>query len=82
MVDPISSVDSNCHHHHRCYITGVSATSSGENDATTSPLELSCSVCGLSILRSTFARIKGNSPAAAAYPARMFLLRIAISLAS
>jgi hypothetical protein len=81
MVDPISSVNSNCHHHHRCYITGVSGTSSGENDATTSPLELPYFVCGLSILRSTLAMIKEDSPAAA-YPARMFLLVIALSLAS
>jgi hypothetical protein len=57
MVNPISIINSTCYYH-RCYVTNVSGISSEEDDATTSSLELPCSVGGLSILRSTLARSK------------------------
>jgi hypothetical protein len=62
-------------------VTGVSGTLSGEDVTATSALGPLCSVDGLSILRSTLTRLKGNS-LVAAYPARIFCLVIALSLAS
>jgi hypothetical protein len=62
-------------------VTGVSGTLSGEKVTAILAPGLLCSVGSLGILRSTLTGLKGNS-LVAAYPARMFRLVIALSLAS
>jgi hypothetical protein len=62
-------------------VTGVSRTLLREDVTAILAPELLCSVGSLSILQSTLAGLKGNS-LVAAYPARMFCLVIALSLAS
>lgn len=61
-------------------VMGVSGTSFCKGVAAIAAVELLCPVDGFNMLRNTLSGLKGNSPAAA-YPARMFLLVIALSLA-